>query len=131
MQRRVIDSTGLWIAVAEREMHRATYFFVEEDVFGATLNARVIAKGKLTKIACALVNIEHMLQYLLSLPCSCLSDLAFVEDQANTLYAMPIVCRRYLIGNDTISTVLDWPREKFTARKIALAIAIDEDAVRD
>src|SRR5579885_117736 len=105
-------------------MHRSPYLFVEQDIFDAPRNTEIVPKGKLTKIACPRVDLQHLLQKNLSLPCAGLDNPAIAEHQAHPLDTMPLKGRWNIKLDNAIRALFNRPGKKFAAWEVALATAM-------
>src|SRR5947209_15481375 len=110
-------------------MNGSTHLFVEENVFRATVDTRIIAKSELAQITRTCIHLKHLHEILLPLPCAGLYHFAFTEDKANTLSRTAIVGGGNIELDHPMCAVLNRSRKEFATGEVALPIAVDKDTV--
>ena len=79
MQGRSVDSTGLGVALTEREVDGPADLFVEENAAGEPVDPGVESESELAEPACSGVEVEHREQIIFSPAGACGDDSTLTE----------------------------------------------------
>src|SRR6266516_474789 len=110
-------------------MPRAAHFFIEEHLASAPIHTRIVPEGEFAEVARSRVDLSHVLQIFLPCARTGLDCFAVAEDQAHSLDGTAIEGGRNVERNNAIRALLYRTGEEFAAGKIALPVAVNEDAI--
>ena len=128
MKSRLITAADFRKALAESEVDSTTHFLVEENALGPAIDIGVVAKSKLPQAACALVQSQHLVEIVLSLPSGCLHYHPVLETQTHILNRTAPVGRGVAVANDTVDGGFDRTGEKFTSWDILGSMIVEKAA---
>ena len=111
------------VTAARREMNRAGYLFVEEDISDGFRDAGIESEGEFAYVARALVGIEYLIRFL-GVIRGRFHNLAVFEDESDVLEFDAVFDGGDVIMNDAVDAVFNGCGVYFSVRNIALALAL-------